>query len=720
MTPQPLNASSDLIDKFGKFSIIDINEVQPGPDDDGSTNLPEGCTLIPWLANSDEKENTKVACGQSSGLMSIDQKAGAINQSDTRKSRLSRPSTASKRKMIRKSNIQSKGEIEITVMLDESETQTLFTMSGSVVPNDTPEYIAVRDRNIALEKPKGMVKLNDNSVQINFSFLAEEKGVLARPVSTFSVGVSCLDQSEVQDEKEDTLSEFVEKLVERAVSSKGCLLDCAEGTCSAYRDNEANAGFVLKIMFFASLNKIKAIDMGPQLAWIERAVTMNNNFDQQLRYYGICPLNHVESLKSSKMCVRKGLTKLYSYTCNLSDGRPITCMCWHKANDDILVVSYGSVDTNGSVAGEGGMVLFWSPRNLLYPEKIIRTKSIVTSMAFSNHRPACLAVGMHNGVICLFDTSLHGDDLGNPLLDSEMLPERHMSQVRDLKWVDKGDKGEQLISVALDGRILEWSTKKGFEANQLMKLRPVTEHNKCVLKQHLGGTCFEFGEDETSYLVGTDNGNIHRCSYSYGEQYIHTYSGHKRPVNSIKYSPFLPDIFLSCSIDWNMKLWKSDRSEPVLTFKALDLTDSVNDIAWSPHDSTVFASVCGDGRIELWDLSVSTLDPQFTLATSTTEGTKKASALTSVVYAKNAPIMVVGGESGNVDVYLTPHAFPKSDESPAEACVKPNVVLSERERLRLSLIKPENLMNGNGHKEMEEKKNLFTKSINYRCTSAVL
>lgn len=181
---------------------------------------------------------------------------------------------------------------------------------------------------------------------------------------------------------------------------------------------------------------------------------------------------------------------------------------------------------------------------------------------------------------------------------------------------------------------------------------------------------------------------MYSCSYSYGEQYLQTYSGHKSPVNSIKYSPFLPDIFLSCSVDWDMKLWKVNRSEPLLTFKALDLTDSVNDVAWSPHDSTVFASVCSDGRIELWDLSVSTLDPQFTVA-ATAESTQNASALTSVIYAKKAPIMVVGGESGKVDVYLTPPTVPMiSDQRPAEVCIKPDRVHSERERLRMSLIKP--------------------------------
>ena len=41
----------------------------------------------------------------------------------------------------------------------------------------------------------------------------------------------------------------------------------------------------------------------------------------------------------------------------------------------------------------------------------------------------------------------------------------------------------------------------------------------------------------------------------------------------------------------------------------MNLSDAVNDIAWSPHDATVFASVTGDGRIELWDLQTNSLSP---------------------------------------------------------------------------------------------------------------
>ena len=42
----------------------------------------------------------------------------------------------------------------------------------------------------------------------------------------------------------------------------------------------------------------------------------------------------------------------------------------------------------------------------------------------------------------------------------------------------------------------------------------------------------------------------------------------------------------------------------------MDLFDEVMDIEWSPNTSTLFASVCKDGRLELWDLEKNNmLDP---------------------------------------------------------------------------------------------------------------
>ena len=41
----------------------------------------------------------------------------------------------------------------------------------------------------------------------------------------------------------------------------------------------------------------------------------------------------------------------------------------------------------------------------------------------------------------------------------------------------------------------------------------------------------------------------------------------------------------------------------------LSIHSQVNDVVWAPTDATVFASVTGDGRVEIWDLAQSTLRP---------------------------------------------------------------------------------------------------------------
>lgn len=63
------------------------------------------------------------------------------------------------------------------------------------------------------------------------------------------------------------------------------------------------------------------------------------------------------------------------------------------------------------------------------------------------------------------------------------------------------------------------------------------------------------------------------------------------------------------SADWTVRLWEERQTAPLHTLRSVDLWDVVNDVAWSPTCATVFASVAGDGRVQLWDLAHSTLDP---------------------------------------------------------------------------------------------------------------
>ena len=145
-----------------------------------------------------------------------------------------------------------------------------------------------------------------------------------------------------------------------------------------------------------------------------------------------------------------------------------------------------------------------------------------------------------------------------------------------------------------------------------------------------------------SYLVGTENGHIHKCSCSYNEQYLGTYFSHSGPVNRVKWSPFLTNVFLSCSSDWTVCLWSQDSEEPILRFQSG--RDTVSDVAWSPHISTCFATVSSDGRLEIWDLQSSVLDP---IINHNVLDRK----FTSVLFSSKSPTILTGDDNGSITVY---------------------------------------------------------------------
>ncbi len=93
------------------------------------------------------------------------------------------------------------------------------------------------------------------------------------------------------------------------------------------------------------------------------------------------------------------------------------------------------------------------------------------------------------------------------------------------------------------------------------------------------------------YLACTEEGYIHKCSCSYNEQFLETYTGHNArlmavkmynmvltsiyiqgPVYRVTWSPFVPTLFLSCSADWSVKLWSQDSTTPLHSFHAAQVT----------------------------------------------------------------------------------------------------------------------------------------------------
>jgi WD40 repeat protein len=259
-----------------------------------------------------------------------------------------------------------------------------------------------------------------------------------------------------------------------------------------------------------------------------------------------------------------------------------------------------------------------SLKNPMWPQRIYKATSGVTSLDWSTQHPTLIAVGHYDGNISVYDVRRQ-DPL--PVLESSHLAQKHTGAVWQVKWVQKGPAGgssnsgnkekdesaaavfdekdgeekaesgttdehestETLISISTDGRIAEWSIKKGLSCSDLMVLKRIPneyfrgmgnisigtssvatkvggdgggERGDGIISRQASGMCFDFPNgDGTTYLAGTEDGIVHRCSVSYNEQYLDNYFGHSGPIYRVRFSPFHPQIFVTCSADWTIKLW---------------------------------------------------------------------------------------------------------------------------------------------------------------------
>uniref|UniRef100_A0A4W6ER68 Dynein axonemal intermediate chain 4 n=1 Tax=Lates calcarifer TaxID=8187 RepID=A0A4W6ER68_LATCA len=380
---------------------------------------------------------------------------------------------------------------------------------------------------------------------------------------------------------------------------------------------------------------------------------LRNTFQPKLAAYRQLPV--LEDLGSPVKS--QALERLWAFSCELSRGCSVSSMAWNKRNPDLLAVGYGEFDSSTQRAG---LVCCWSLKNPTWPERVFHCDSAVTSLDFSANNPSQLAVGMHDGSIAIYN--VHSQDNKSPVISSSECPNKHLGPVWQLRWTQQelsitGDeKVEALFSVSADGRISKWFVfNNGLDCIDLMKLKRIHNAKKkaggnntekkseSVLSALTPGLCFDFHPTDSSlYLVGTWEGFIHKCSCSNSQQFLETFRKHFCPVNCIAWCPLSPDVFLSCSSDWTIQLWKQDRLNPVLGFTSTQM--AVYDIKWSPKWATVFGAI-NEGQLEIWDLNSSILDP--VAVQPAAPGVK----MKSLLFATQTDCVLVGDSDGQVTVY---------------------------------------------------------------------
>ncbi|XP_059678210.1 dynein axonemal intermediate chain 4 [Gavia stellata] len=370
--------------------------------------------------------------------------------------------------------------------------------------------------------------------------------------------------------------------------------------------------------------------------------------------------------KTPEEIVPPRLERLWSYICDLTNSHSVSSMAWNKVNPDLLAVGYGAFDFKEQ---KKGLACCWSLKNPMWPERIFRCEHGVTALDFSMASPNLLAVGMYDGSVAIYNVRSCKDAA---LLDSSESSNKHTGPVWQLRWVEQdrdatGDgKKESLICISADGRVTEWLIQKRLDCTDLMKIKRTESEKKklpgekerkseALISRQAAGMCFDFHPKDTNfYLAGTEEGHIHKCSCSCNEQFLETYRGHKAPVYKVAWNPFSTDMFLSCSADWSIILWHQDSQTPILTFSSA--TAFVHDIMWSPKSTFIFAAA-NESQAEIWDLSVSILNPVVSCFAS------PRVKFTSVLFAKNTNCLLVGDSKGEVSVFeLQNLAAPHSDK----------------------------------------------------------
>lgn len=150
---------------------------------------------------------------------------------------------------------------------------------------------------------------------------------------------------------------------------------------------------------------------------------------------------------------------------------------------------------------------------------------------------------------------------------------------------------------------------------------------------------FCFQAQDHLFVVGTEEGHVHKCSKAYNSQYLETYVGHNMAVYSVQWNPFHQKAFLSASADWSVKLWEHNTARPLMSF---DLNNAVGDVAWSPLNSTSFAAVTSDGKVHVYDLEINKHEP------ICEQKIVRKAKLTKVAFNPEYPVLLVGDDRGCV------------------------------------------------------------------------
>ncbi len=237
-------------------------------------------------------------------------------------------------------------------------------------------------------------------------------------------------------------------------------------------------------------------------------------------------------------------------------GRSITDIDWSFRSPHLLLAAYSKViatkEIDSSLPDSEGLVIVFS---LNTGDRVftLQSQSPVTCAKFSPFNPSLVVGGTFAGQIVIWDTN----SKNIPILKTG-ISSSHFHPIYSLAIVGT-QLAHNIVSASTDGLICSWNMERLNEPLDTIELIPPESQNSDTVAV----TCFSFPKNETSaMIVGTELGSIYkvhrneRLARKGGIDSNASLIGHHSVVSGIEFSG-TNNLFLSCSFDWTVKLWKN-------------------------------------------------------------------------------------------------------------------------------------------------------------------
>lgn len=225
-------------------------------------------------------------------------------------------------------------------------------------------------------------------------------------------------------------------------------------------------------------------------------------------------------------------------------------------------------------------------------------------------------------------------------------------------------------SLSKDGNVIVFGSDDGclYKCNEMMSDSMMTGARSVIdsMGTHSGGHGGHGAGKQGYDLVVSGNNNYIKDESSKGSTKKFAHFG---PITNIDFHPYfaqysgnddVPNLYLTSSFDWTVKLWHNKHKRPICTFG--QMADYVYDVKWSPARPSVF--VCGDGlgKLTMFDL-LNDFDSPIAVISINEENSKKHVSITRIEWQKDGKCLFVGDSNGDISVYdVSPSLYETSDD----------------------------------------------------------